>query len=194
VGPSHRPFSASSSSTLRLGPARLPGTRARLSETAPARDLGWATSLRRSSRESATFGSGSVGQTTVVARSGTALRVELTGRVISLGRGRASGSGSPRGSPFCFRCSGGQERRALGALCIQPAAHLPILSADVHAKEILVFAVAILARQQMLNAHWCRGARQAARRCDRATTLRGLADCVRPPAHTGRLQLGPVFS
>jgi hypothetical protein len=39
-------------------------------------------------------------------------------------------------------------------LCIQPAAHLPILSADVHAKEILVFAVAILARQQMLNAHW----------------------------------------
>jgi hypothetical protein len=53
-------------------------------------------------------------------------------------------------------------------LCIQPAAHLPILSADVHAKEILVFAVAILARQQMLNAHWCRGARQAARRCDRA--------------------------
>jgi hypothetical protein len=125
-------FPALSSSTLSLGSVRATGGRYVARPVSPWGGGCWAgpLPLRRSSRESARFGSGSVGQfTTVVARPGTALRVKVLAESPTLVCARES-LGAAQTAPrfyFCFRRAVDRNQRALGAFWKQLAAHRPPL-------------------------------------------------------------------
>jgi hypothetical protein len=104
-----RPFFGAILTDTVLGPVRAIGGRY-IAPFRPGEMACWTgpPSLRRSSRESATFAFGSVGQlTTVVARPGTALRVEELAESSPCDAGEPQGPSSqaPRLS-FCFRRSG----------------------------------------------------------------------------------------